>query len=141
MFKKFVAAFFAIVFSAVFAGCGTKMGEDVSSDISSILEPDNSNSAQPNNNSNTPNTSINNSSTPNSNTTSEAKISKEKAKEIALRHANVNEDKVSDFEIDLDTENGALVYEISFDSNGKEYDYDVNATTGDITDSKHEIID
>lgn len=141
MFKKFVAAFFAIVFSAVFAGCGTKMGEDVSSDISSILEPDNSNSAQQNNNSNTPNTSINNSSMPNSNTTSEAKISKEKAKEIALRHANVNEDKVSDFEIDLDTENGVLVYEISFDSNGKEYDYDVNATTGDITDSKHEIID
>ena len=135
MFKKFIAAFFAIVFSAVFAGCGTKMGEDVSSDISSILEPDNSNSAQQNNNNST-----NNSSTTD-NTTSEAKISKEKAKEIALKHANVEESKISDYEIDLDTENGVLVYEISFDSNGKEYDYDVNATTGDITDSKHEIID
>lgn len=134
MFKKIIAAFFAIVFSAVFAGCGTKMGEDVSSDISSILEPDDStNSTQQNNSTNN--------SLENNNTTSQAKISKEKAKEIALEHANVKEDKISDYEIDLDTENGTLIYEISFDSNGKEYDYDVNANTGEISDSKHEIID
>ncbi len=130
MFKKIIAAFFAVVFSALMVGCGTDMGEDISSDISSLM-PDSNTSSQ--HESNTPQN--------NNNTTSEAKISKEKAKEIVLEHAKLTEDKITDYEIDLDNENGILVYEISFDSNGKEYDYDVDANTGKVTNSMYELID
>ena len=137
MFKKFLAAFCAVVFSAMLTGCG------ISSDISSIMDPDMNNSAQQDNNTN--NNSVGKNSTPISeqqnNTTTEAKISKEKAKEIALNHANVKETEISDYEIDLENENGKLEYDISFDANGKEYDYDVDATTGEITNSKNELID
>ena len=133
MIKKIIAAFFTVVFSVLLVGCGTQMGDDMSSDISSILEPNPNNSAEQNN--------TNYSDAQNGNSSTEAKISKEKAKEIALKHANVKESEISDFEIELDTENGVLVYDISFDHNGKEYDYDVNATNGEISKSKNEIID
>ena len=133
MFKKIITAFFAVVFSALLVGCGTEMGDDLSSDMSSMLDPNMNNSAEQNN--------TNYSDQQSTNTSSEAKISKEKAKEIALKHANAEESKISDYEIDLDTENGVLVYEISFDYNGKEYDYDVDANTGEISNSKNELID
>ena len=145
MFKKIIVSFFAVVFSALLVGCGTEMGDDLSSDISSIMDPDMNNSAQQDNSNNTSNNSVGHNSTPISdqqnNTSSNAKISKEKAKEIALDHAKLTEDKITDYEIDLDNEDGILVYEISFESNGKEYDYDVNANTGEISNSKNELID
>ncbi len=144
MFKKILAAFCAVVFSAMLTGCGTDMGNDISSDISSMM-PDMNDSAQQDNSNNTNNNSVGHNSTPISeqqnSTTSQAKISKEKAKEIALEHAGVTEGNITDYEIDLDNENGVLVYEISFESNGKEYDYDVNANTGEIKNSKNELID
>ena len=68
-------------------------------------------------------------------------FTKEQAKEIALKHANIKAADITDYEIDLDTEDGKLVYDISFEHNGKEYDYDVDAETGKITNSKNEIID
>lgn len=130
MFKKILAAFCAVVFSAMLTGCGTKMGEDISSDISSMM-PDMDTSSQ----------QSDTTSPQQGNTQSEAKITKEKAKEIALKHAKLTEDKITDYEIDLDNEDGKLVYEISFESNGKEYDYDVDATTGDVSNSMYELID
>lgn len=133
MFKKIIAAFFTVIFSALLVGCGTEMGDDLSSDMSSILDPNMNNSAEQNN--------TNSSDLINGSNSSEAKISKEKAKEIALKHANVKENDISDFEIELDNENGILTYDISFDHNGKEYDYDVDATTGEISKSKNEMID
>ncbi len=131
MFKKIMATFCTLVFSAMLAGCGTQMGEDISSDISSMMPDTNTDSSyQSETNTTQQNT-----------TASEAKISKEKAKEIALNHANLKESDITDYEIDLDNEDGKLVYEISFECGGKEYDYDVNATTGDISNSKNELID
>ena len=131
MFKKILAAFCAVVFSAMLTGCGTDMGNDISSDISSIMDPDMNNSVGQNS---TPTNEQNN-------TASDVKISKEKAKEIAIKHANVNENDVKDYEIELDNENGKFVYDISFDANGKEYDYDIDADTGNITNSKNELVD
>ena len=131
MFKKIIATFCALVFSAMLTGCGTQMGEDISSDISSMMPSATDNSSQQ---------SGTDSAQQNS-TTSEAKITKERAKEIALEHANIKETDITDYEIDLDNEDGKLVYEISFESNGKEYDYDVDATTGKVSNSMYELID
>lgn len=131
MFKKIIATFCALVFSAMLTGCGTQMGEDISSDISSMMPSATDNSSQQ---------SSTDSAQQNS-TTSEAKITKERAKEIALEHANIKETDITDYEIDLDNEDGKLVYEISFELNGKEYDYDVDATTGKVSNSMYELID
>lgn len=59
-------------------------------------------------------------------------IGKEKAKEIALNHANLSESNISSCEVQLDYEMGMMVYEVEFYSNGMEYDYDINALTGDV---------
>lgn len=61
-----------------------------------------------------------------------AKITAEEAKQAALRHAGLSADRVSDVDIDLDRDNGRLIYEIDFNSDGVEYDYDINAETGDV---------
>ena len=55
-----------------------------------------------------------------------------KAKSIALNHAGVSESKVYDMEIELDEEDGMLVYEVEFKSGGMEYSYEINAATGAI---------
>ena len=59
-----------------------------------------------------------------------------KAKSIALDHAGVSESKAYDMEIELDDEDGTLVYEVEFKFGGMEYSYEINAATGAII--KHE---
>ena len=59
-----------------------------------------------------------------------------KAKSIALNHAGVSENKAYDMEIELDDEDGTLVYEVEFKSGGMEYSYEINAATGAVL--KHE---
>ena len=62
----------------------------------------------------------------NSNNTTTNKITKDEAKQIALNHANIS--NIYDYEIDLDDNK----YEIEFTANNKEYNYEINATTGKI---------
>ena len=59
-----------------------------------------------------------------------------KAKSIALNHAGVSENKAYDMEIELDDEDGKLVYEVEFRSGNMEYDYEIDAHTGAVL--KHE---
>ena len=64
-----------------------------------------------------------------------------KAKSIALNHAGVSENKAYDMEIELDDEDGILVYEIEFKSGGMEYSYEINAATGAILKHEAELDD
>ena len=59
-----------------------------------------------------------------------------KAKSVALNHAGVSEGKAYDMDIELDDEDGTLVYEVEFKFGGMEYSYEINAATGAIL--KHE---
>lgn len=61
-----------------------------------------------------------------------------KAKSIALNHAGVSENKAYDMEIELDEEDGTLVYEVEFKSGGMEYSYEINAATGAIVKQETE---
>ena len=61
-----------------------------------------------------------------------------KAKSIALNHAGVSESKAYDMEIELDEEDGMLVYEVEFKSGGMEYSYEINAATGAIVEQEAE---
>lgn len=54
------------------------------------------------------------------------------ARDAALKHAGLDESQVRDIDVDLDRDNGKLIYEVDFNSGNTEYDYDVNAETGEI---------
>ena len=64
-----------------------------------------------------------------------------KAKSVALNHAGVSEGKAYDMDIELDDEDGALVYEVEFKSGGMEYSYEINAATGAILKHEAELED
>lgn len=64
-----------------------------------------------------------------------------KAKSIALSHAGVSENKAYDTEIELDDEDGTLVYEVEFKSGDMEYSYEINAATGAILKHETELDD
>ena len=64
-----------------------------------------------------------------------------KAKSIALNHAGVSENQAYDMEIELDDEDGTLVYEVEFQSGGMEYSYEINAATGAILKHETELDD
>ena len=70
-----------------------------------------------------------------------ADIGHAKAKSIALNHAGVSENKAYDMEIELDDEDGTLVYEVEFKSGNMEYSYEINAATGAILKHEAEIDD
>ncbi len=145
--KTIISAIFCVlILSVTLTGCGSKVGKDISSDISSMM-PDMDNSSNHSNGSNSmqyssDNSSNNNSSNgTNSYSSDDIKISKEKAKEIVLNHAKLKDTDIKDYEIDLDYENGNLIYEISFKDKTHEYDYDIDAKTGDIRHSDKEVKD
>ena len=71
-------------------------------------------------------------------TTTKKKIGVSAAKKAAFKHANVKSSDAWDVEVDLDTENGKLVYEVSFDAGGFDYDYDIDAYTGKVIRSEKE---
>ncbi len=64
-----------------------------------------------------------------------------KAKSIALNHAGVSEGKAYDMDIELDDEDGTLVYEVEFKSGNMEYSYEINAATGAILKHEAELDD
>lgn len=69
-------------------------------------------------------------------TVPENAINAQKARGIALEHAGVAAENVTDFEIDLDRKNGVAVYEVEFRAGDTEYDYVINAQTGEVVSFK-----
>ena len=68
-------------------------------------------------------------------------IGAEKAKNIALAHASVAESDARELEVGFDTEDGMIVYEVEFKSAGCEYDYEIDAKTGNIIKAEKEADD
>ena len=64
-----------------------------------------------------------------------------KAKSIALNHAGVDANTVYDMNIQLDVEDGTIIYEVEFKSGNREYDYEIDAATGAILQHETEIDD
>ena len=76
-----------------------------------------------------------------SNPAASGDIGHAKAKSIALNHAGVSKSKAYDMEIELDDEDGTLVYEVEFKFGGMEYSYEINAATGAILKHEAELDD
>lgn len=54
------------------------------------------------------------------------------AKAIALEHANLSENDVRFLRAELDRDDGIMIYEVSFRLGRTEYEYAIDAVTGDI---------
>ncbi len=79
------------------------------------------------------------SSTQNNNVNNTGDISLDKAKEIALSHAGLSNDQVTFVQANKDFDDGIQKYEIEFYCNGKEYDYEINASNGQIIKYDYDI--
>ena len=67
-----------------------------------------------------------------------AYIGEAEAKAAALAHAGVKEADITRYEVEMDYERGTMVYEIEFHHQGREYDYDIDAVTGEVLWSEGE---
>ena len=77
-------------------------------------------------------TKENKSVTPNNQNSNNSKITVEKAKEISLKHANLKDNQVIFNKTEMDYDNGVQVYDIEFHYNNVEYNYEIDASTGNI---------
>lgn len=65
-------------------------------------------------------------------------ISREEAQAIALEHAGFTADQVRFLETDLDRDDGVLHYDVEFEKDGYDYDYEIDAETGKILKAQKE---
>lgn len=63
------------------------------------------------------------------------------AKAAALKHAGLTEGGIRELDMELDREDGVLVYEIEFKAGGYEYEYTIDAATGKILAQERELDD
>lgn len=72
------------------------------------------------------------------NVSDKAYIGKEMAVRVAFQHAGVNESAVRNLEVEMDYDDGKMVYEVEFYALGMEYEYEIDAVSGVILTSEIE---
>ena len=83
--------------------------------------------------------STNNSTATSSGSTSTGTaVDEAKAKSIALSDAGVKEADTAYLKVKLDYDDGVKVYDVEFYAGGTEYDYEINAATGEIRSMDHD---
>ena len=101
----------------------------------------NTSSTNKQNNNKTNNNAVN-TNKPNTNTnsnTSSNKISADKAKKIALNHANLTSNQVSYVQVEADFDDYTPSYDVEFYHNNVEYSYEINANNGNIISFEKDI--
>lgn len=106
-----------------------KEGKIIYTDFKYFTNQNNSNNNSNNSNANGSNSNNNSGNTNNIPT---ASITVDEAKNIALTHANLTEDTVQFLRTEQEYDDGILAYEIDFNYGYFEYDYKINANTGEI---------
>lgn len=79
--------------------------------------------------------------TQSSSSSTESLIGEEKAKEIAFKNAGVAASNAKNVSVKLDNDDGAVKYEVEFDYDKWEYEYDINAYTGAVISSDKDVND
>lgn len=69
----------------------------------------------------------------------QTKITIEEAKDIALKHAKLTSDKVTFVKTEESMDNGVKTYDVEFYVDKTEYDYEINADTGEIIEFDQDI--
>ena len=110
-----------------------KEGRIIYTDFKYFTNQNNSSNGNNKNNGNSNSNSNNgNSNGQNSLNGVTASITLDEAKNIAITNAGLDINNVQFTREELEHDNHTLVYELEFFSNNIEYDYEINATTGDI---------
>lgn len=65
-------------------------------------------------------------------TNADSYIGDEAAKTAALKHAGLSAADCTELEAELDLDDATVHYDVDFKSGGMEYDYDIDAVTGDV---------
>ena len=65
-------------------------------------------------------------------------IGADRAMDIALGDAGLSKSAVTKLETEMDVENGVMTYEVEFKVGGVEYDYEIDAVSGEILQKKKE---
>lgn len=65
-------------------------------------------------------------------------IGMERAKAIAFAHAKVSASDVRKFKAELDRDDGRMIYEIEFEVGRMDYEYEIDARTGEIISWEHD---
>ena len=102
----------------------------------------NKNTSSTNKQNNKTNNNAVNTNKPNTNTnsnTSSNKISADKAKKIALNHANLTSNQVSYVQVEADFDDYTPSYDVEFYHNNVEYSYEINANNGNIISFEKDI--
>ncbi len=68
-------------------------------------------------------------------------IGEDAAKAAALADAGLAEGDVTELEAELDLDDAVVHYDVDFKSGGMEYNYDIDAVTGDILNGESEVDD
>ena len=68
-------------------------------------------------------------------------LSKDQAIAVALNHAGLDRDQVEFDDIERDEDDGRIIWEIEFDAGSYEYEYEIDAETGNILDHEKEFDD
>ena len=66
-------------------------------------------------------------------------INEEQAKAIALKDAGITETDVTFMQVKTDIENGVSVFDVEFIAGDTEYDYEIDAATGEIRSKDRDI--
>ena len=92
------------------------------------------------NNNNTNATNETNENTNNNSNITTTEITLDEAKNIALEHAQLNENDVTFTKTQMDTDDGKQVYDINFIYNNEEYDYEIAVSNGEVISYSKESI-
>lgn len=68
-----------------------------------------------------------------------AYIGQEKALQLACAHAGVDASEILRSDVEFDWEDGVMAYEVEFETADREYEYDIDAITGELIMVKAEI--
>ena len=60
------------------------------------------------------------------------KLTADQALEIALKDAGLTKEQIHDLDVELDNDGGAVHYDVDFEVNDKDYDYEIDAESGNI---------
>ena len=60
------------------------------------------------------------------------------ALDAVLAKEGIDKSQISGTEVEMDCENGTIIYEVEFNYAGREYDYEVDAATGEIVTGRNE---
>lgn len=137
----------AVIASVLLAGCESSNSKNesgvpvVPSQNEQVLQNENSAETPIDNEQVSDETSLENQATTNSenidkqsqnNTTNSEYITQDEAKNIAFSHAGVSQTEVSFVKCEFDIDKGIAEYEVDFYVGTTEYDYEINAQTGEV---------